>query len=179
MTHSPVAVQAELRLCHRVDCPNPVTGRKLYCSKGCSALTRNRRYYNTFAGRSRKHAAASRYFQRHRYEIYAKKAARFEHYVDEILTGDPATLDAAAFNASMTPCGPSMDQATLELLGARNFARAQHDWHPQQQGDSPLGRVYWRPVDPGRFVRSATSHVYAECQRQPQPASSQQTLEAV
>jgi hypothetical protein len=167
------------RLCHRIDCPNQVVGRRFYCSKACSALTRNRRYYNTFAGRSRKRAAASRYFQRHRDEIYAKKAARFKRYVQEILSGDPAALEAAAFNALMTPCGPSMDQATLELLGARDLARVQHDWHWQQQGDSPLGRVYWKPVDPGTFVRSATSQVYAECQRQPPLASSQHTLEAV
>jgi hypothetical protein len=80
--------------CLRVDCNNKVTGRKKYCSKQCSALTRNRHYYETPDGRWKKRAAALRHFQCHRFELYDKRRARMERYIQDLLVSeDPDEFD--------------------------------------------------------------------------------------
>jgi hypothetical protein len=133
--------------CLRVDCNNKVTGRKKYCSKQCSALTRNRHYYETPDGRWKKRAAARRYFQCHRFELYDKRRARMERYVQDLLVSeDPDEFD---YDTEMNTTGASaMTRYARIVLGARRLARVQHDWHPTQQGDTPLGRPRWENRHP-------------------------------
>ena len=137
--------------CLRVDCNNKVMGRKKYCSKQCSALTRNRHYYDTPDGRSKKRAAGRRYFQCHRFELYDKRHARMERYVQDLLvSGDH---DYFEFENQMgTPGAAAMTRYQRIVLGARLLARVQHDWHPTQQGDTPIGRPRWEIRHPELFA---------------------------
>ena len=137
------------RLCKQVDCQNSVTGRALYCSRRCSAWVRNRRYYGSLNGRSHKRAAARRYFQRRRQELYDRRAKRFEGYVNEILRGDHEFL-----RDLVDPFRGRTDSTPLELAmeGARKLAQVQHDWNPKRQGDSSVGRPYYATNEKGQLV---------------------------
>jgi len=141
-----------MRLCQNINCQNPVSGRRRYCSARCSARVRNRRYYNTLRGQEAKARGARKYFQNHREELYEKRARRFESYVQRYL--GEALTDGRDFLSLSHPNCPDPTFANLVMLEARRLARIRHDWHPRQQGDSPLGRPVWKPVDPNTFVRA-------------------------
>jgi len=143
------------RLCRRVDCPNPVVGRKFYCSKQCSAKTRNRRYYNTTRGRWSKRRAASRYFQNHRATVYARKAKRLAGYMEKYKpeAQHEANMSCVGYNehGRLYQAGQPDGDRVLRL--ARRIVTVRHDWHPQTLGDTPLGRPIWQMLDPALFVR--------------------------
>jgi hypothetical protein len=136
------------RKCCRIDCCNPVEGRKKYCSKNCSAVTRNRRYYMTFNGRWKKHEGQARYFQKHKHELYAKKDARlhkaFLGYLKEEVTRQTPTKD------------PEVEQ----MQYGRSVKRAKflscffHDYHPTA-AYGWRGRLKWIfDLKTGRLRRS-------------------------
>jgi hypothetical protein len=142
--------KSAVRLCRRVDCRNSVNGKAAYCSRRCSAWVRNHRYYGTLNGRLHKRAAARRYFQRHHQELYDRRAARFEDYVNEILnTHNSLYLHDFSFD---TPGAAGKSLEELSLIGARYLARVQHDWNPRRQGDSSIGRPYYMPNEKGTLV---------------------------
>lgn len=136
------------RLCTRFGCENPITGRtRLYCSKACSAATRNRRYYLTLQGRLKKRAGASRYFQNHHEELYEKRRARMDQYVVEIVR--KGEVDFVDGRISSPRLGLEDEQYTQ--FAARNLARMQHDWQPNPY-DGRVGKPMYFFTQDGRAV---------------------------
>jgi hypothetical protein len=122
--------------CHRADCRNRAKGRSKYCSKTCSAITRNRRYYRTFNGRWKKHEWQSRYFQKHKHELYAKKNARlhraFLGYLEQEITHQTPAKDP---EVQRMQYGRSVERAKF-------LSRFFHDFHPSV-AYGPRGRMKW------------------------------------
>ena len=143
-----VGIPAPAKICSRLGCRKPITGkRRRYCSDACSAATRNRRYYLTLRGRINKQTAASRYFQNHREELYAKRRARMDRYVEQIILN--GKVDASEGRLNSNRRGLSDHEYTL--LAARNLARVQHDWHGGPY-DGPMGRFVYKFDLHGRLL---------------------------
>src|SRR5215467_7086572 len=140
----------------------PTVNGQIYCSERCSSAVRTRRYCLTWKGRQKKRAAASRYFQRHRQEIYERRRSRMARYVEEILASGEATAE----EGQLVSTRQGMDDSTARLVHAKHVARVRHDWHPQQLGDSALGRMVYFPRPDGTLVLCSTrsgSHICLEC----------------
>jgi hypothetical protein len=136
------------KFCTRLDCENPITGRtRLYCSKACSAATRNRRYYLTLQGRLNKRAGMSRYFQNHREKLYENKRARMDQYVIEIIkNGEVDCIDGRISSNRI-----SLEDEQCTVLAARNLARVKHDWHGGPH-DGRVGKPMYFFTQDGRAV---------------------------
>lgn len=137
-------------LCHNPKCKVRVytatNPRQLYCSQKCSAQVRQHDYCERPKGRMKKRELASRYFQRHRFEIYEKRAARFARYVSEELhkVDKWAALlnHGAAFCQSRADGSPRYDTDGLCLLEAKRKVRLRHDYHPDPW-DTRYGSQRW------------------------------------
>jgi hypothetical protein len=136
------------KLCTRIGCQNPITGkRRLYCSKVCSAATRNRRYYLTLQGRLNKRAGMSRYFQNHREKLYENKRARMDQYVVELIkNGEVDFIDGRISSNRI-----SLEDEQYTALAAHNLARVRHDWHGGPH-DGPVGKPKYFFTRDGRAV---------------------------
>lgn len=124
-------------------CANPVCAERVhfpkkYCSRRCSAHVRNRRYYLTERGRLKKRAGQSRYFQKHRAELYAKKAARFQRYERETVARLTAGFDAGPALLSDERFRRISDPESI-AREAHYDVRVKHDWHGGLY-DGPIGR---------------------------------------
>jgi hypothetical protein len=135
-------------LCTRLGCQKPIIGSHLlYCSKACSAATRNRRYYLTLQGRLNKRAGASRYFQTHRNELYEKRHTRMDQYVVEIVkNGEVDFIDGRISSNRI-----SLEDEQYTVLASRNLARVRHDWHGGPH-DGRVGKPMYFFTQDGRAV---------------------------
>jgi len=124
--------------CARKDCPNAGAENSKYCSKRCSAVVRNRRYYRTINGRAKKRTAASRYFQRHKQELYDKKAARFGQMFREEVAADMRMENIPSYQPDLGP----LVEAKLAPAAMRRV-RFWHDFHPRMFCDWH-GKVRWQ-----------------------------------
>jgi hypothetical protein len=148
------------KLCARLGCQNPITGNhRHYCSKACSAATRNRRYYLTLQGRLNKRAGASRYFQNHREELYATRRTRMWGYV--VREMEQIEARAAEIRNETAPGCPVSPQAFADMLittaesKARLKAALQHDYHPSRFG-MWVGRDVWCFAEDGKPFKKNT-----------------------
>ena len=137
----------------------PAVKSHIYCSRKCSAAVRNHRYYLTWEGRLKKRAAASRYFQQHRLEIYERRRSRMARYVEEIL----ASREATAEDGHLLSMRQDIDDSTARLVHAKHLVRVRHDWHPRQLGDQPLGRIVYFPGPNGTPVLCSTRAMCTDC----------------
>jgi len=138
----PQFTKSEPGLCARLDCPKAASGKSKYCSKSCSAVTRNRRYFLTLNGRWKKRAAASRYFQNHKQDLYDRKAARFERHCLDVERGINKYKASALIMGMGTGRWPERNLENL-YKEIRRLARGRYDRHPAQTGDGPMGRKVW------------------------------------
>ena len=124
-------------ICARKDCLNPVAGRKTYCSRACSAKVRNTRYYRTIKGRKKKRELAQWYFQRHRQELYDKKADRLSGLFREELASRLRAENFAGYD-------PELVNIVAGKLAphAMGTVRFWHDYHPRM-GMDWHGRLRW------------------------------------
>lgn len=125
--------------CARKDCRNPAPPRHLYCSRTCSAVVRNRRYYRTLNGRTKKRQAASRYFQRHKQELYDKKAQRFARIFEESMSMEMRCHRIDPHDADiLVPLVVRREAPAIKRSIRRN-----HDFHPQTFHDWH-GKIRWQ-----------------------------------
>jgi hypothetical protein len=110
----------------------------LYCSDKCSARARNRRYYRTIKGRRKKQELARGYFQRHKQELYDKKAARLDQMFREELATDMGMENIPSCQPDLIP----LVEGKLAPAAMRRV-RFWHDFHPQQFRDWH-GKVRWQ-----------------------------------
>jgi hypothetical protein len=106
--------------------------------RACSAVVRNRRYYRTVNGRTKKRQAASRYFQKYRLELYAKKAQRFARWFEESMTAEMRCHRIDPHDADILTSLVVRKEAPAIIRSIRR----NHDFHPAQFHDWG-GKMRW------------------------------------
>jgi hypothetical protein len=133
-------------VCAAVDCA--LRAKAKYCSKQCSARTRNRCYFATVNGRMNKRAGLRRYFQAHKAEVYEKRAARMTGYVKVLIECGRAS----EYMGRLQSRRDDLEPHEYTMLHAKHLSRVQHDWHPESLGDTPVGRpLYGLDPDTGKM----------------------------
>jgi hypothetical protein len=116
--------------CANPPCSRPAVNK--YCSKKCSAAVRNRRYYRTFKGRQNKQAAASRYFQRHKQQLYEKRAIRMQQYAGDLIHNE-IRRELSLYRPKDSFVIGRIEQKATQT--SKRLNRFLHDYHPKDFGD--------------------------------------------
>ncbi|HWF38469.1 MAG TPA: hypothetical protein VG322_08120 [Candidatus Acidoferrales bacterium] len=88
----------------------------------------------------KKRAAQSRYFQKHRRQFYAKRAARMRRYEQEEFAGlTEDQRETLLWEGKIIGKVRGLSEAEILARRVRSLVRLRHDWHGGPY-DGPLGR---------------------------------------